>query len=157
MTGDFTSVPLRDADRWTAARMQQGRVLLDTDWNLNLDGPARDSRQLALDAIGPAGVPEGSTGFEISVVGGKLVIGAGDMWIGGLLARNPSDLAYDAQAEIGALPANGLAQLYLDAFVEEVQAAEDPAELLDPALDGIDTTTRTRVGWRVRRARRRSG
>jgi len=57
MTGDFTSVPLRATDRWTAARMQQGRVLLDTDWNLNLDGPARDERQLALDAIGPAGVP----------------------------------------------------------------------------------------------------
>ena len=149
MTGDFTSVPVRDTDRWTAARMQQGRVLLDTDWNLNLDGPARDARQLARDAIGPAGVPEGSSGFEISVVGGKLVIGAGDMWIGGLLARNPSDLSYDAQAEIGALPANGLAQVYLDAFVEEVQAAEDPADLLDPALDGIDTTTRTRVGWRV--------
>jgi hypothetical protein len=149
MTGDFTSVPLRDTDRWTGARMQQGRVLLDTDWNLNLDGPGRDARQLALDTIGPAGVPEGSNAFEISVVGGKLVIGAGDMWIGGLLARNPADLEYGAQAEIGALPANGLAQLYLDAFVEEVQAAEDPDDVLDPALDGVDTTTRTRVGWRV--------
>ena len=38
MTGDFTSVPLRASDRWTAARLQQGRVLLDTDWNLALDG-----------------------------------------------------------------------------------------------------------------------
>ena len=25
MTGDMTSVPLRAKDRWTAARMQQGR------------------------------------------------------------------------------------------------------------------------------------
>ena len=148
MTGDFTSVPLRDADRWTSARMQQGRVLLDTDWNLNLDGAERDARQLALDAIGPAGVPAGSTGFEIKLVGGKLVVSAGEMWVGGLLARNPSDLAYDAQPEIPALPTSGLVQVYLDAFVEEVQAAEDP-ELLDPALDGVDTTTRTRVGWRV--------
>jgi len=57
MTGDMTSVPLRAKDRWTSARMQQGRVLLDTDWNLDLDGPARDARQLAADAIGPAGVP----------------------------------------------------------------------------------------------------
>jgi hypothetical protein len=148
MTGDFTSVPVRDTDRWTGARMQQGRVLLDTDWNLNLDGPGRDARQLARDTIGPAGVPQGSTGFEITVVGGKLVIGAGEMWIGGLLARNPVGLEYEAQAEIGALPANGLVQVYLDVFEEEVQAAED-AELLDPALDGVDTTTRTRVGWRV--------
>ena len=100
MTGDFTSVPLRATDRWTAARMQQGRVLLDNDWNLNLDGPARDERQLALDAIGPAGVPEGSNAFAISYVGTTLTIGAGTMWIGGLLARNPADLAYADQPEI---------------------------------------------------------
>ena len=149
MTGDFTSVPLRATDRWTAARMQQGRVLLDNDWNLNLDGPARDERQLALDAIGPAGVPEGSNAFAITYVGTTLTIGAGTMWIGGLLARNPADLAYTDQPEIDPLPTSGLAQLYLDAFVEEVQAAED-ADLLDPAMDGVDTTTRTRIGWRVR-------
>ena len=41
MTGDYTQVPLRRDDRWTAARMQQGRVLLDTDWNLNVDAAAR--------------------------------------------------------------------------------------------------------------------
>ncbi|MDQ6725717.1 MAG: DUF6519 domain-containing protein [Actinomycetota bacterium] len=149
MTGDFTSVPLRSTDRWNAVRLQQGRVLLDTDWNLNVDGPARDERELALDVIGPAGVPAGSAAFEISFLGGHLTIGAGTMWIGGMLARNPTTLSYAVQAEIPPLPEAGLAVIYLDAFTEEVQAAEDP-ELLDPALDGVDTTTRMRVGWRVR-------
>lgn len=149
MTGDVTSVPLRATDRWTAALLQQGRVLLDTDWNLAVGGPARDARQLARDAIGPAGVPVGSTAFKVEFVGGTLTVRAGTMWIGGLLARNPTDLAYAAQPEIAALPASGLVNVYLDAFVEEVQAAEDPS-LLDPALAGVDTTTRTRVGWRVR-------
>ena len=152
MTGDFTSVPLRATSRWTAARMQQGRVLLDTDWNLVIDGAARDVQQFARDAIGFAGVPVGSSAFQIDFVGGVLTIRAGTMWIGGLLARNNADLAYSAQAEIEVLPASGLFVIYLDAFVEEVQAAEDPADLIDPALDGIDTTTRTRVGWRVRGA-----
>lgn len=151
MTGDVTSVPLRATDRWTAALMQQGRVLLDTDWNLVVGGPARDARQLARDTIGPAGVPVGSTAFKVEFVGGSLTVRAGTMWIGGLLARNPADLAYAAQPEIPALPASGLVNVYLDAFVEEVQAAEDPS-LLDPALAGVDTTTRTRVGWRVRAA-----
>ncbi|NES13783.1 MULTISPECIES: DUF6519 domain-containing protein [Micromonospora] len=151
MTGDVTSVPLRPTDRWTAALLQQGRVLLDTDWNLAVGGPARDARQLARDAIGPAGVPVGSTAFKVEFVGGALTVRAGTMWIGGLLARNPADLAYAAQPEIAALPASGLVNVYLDAFVEEVQAAEDPS-LLDPALAGVDTTTRTRVGWRVRAA-----
>jgi len=151
MTGDFTSVPLRSPDRWTAARMQQGRVLLDTDWNLTVDGTARDARALARDAIGFAGVPKASSAFRVDVVAGVLTIRPGTMWVDGLAARNVADLAYGAQPEIPALPASGLVVLYLDAFVEGVQAAEDP-ELLDPALDGIDTTTRTRVGWRVRAA-----
>lgn len=153
MTGDFTSAPLRDGDPWTGARLQQGRVLLDGDWNLNIDAAARDRQRLAQDTIGPAGVPQGSPNFMISFAAdGTLQIGAGSMWVGGLYAVNPATLAYTAQESIAALPASGQALLYLDAFVQEVQAAEDPGELLDPALDGIDTTTRTRVAWRVRAA-----
>jgi hypothetical protein len=151
VTGDFTSAPLRAADPWTGARLQQGRVLLDGDWNLNLDAAARDRQRLALETIGPAGVIQGSTGFEISFAAdGTLQIGAGAMWVGGLYAVNPASLAYAAQETIAALPESGQALVYLDAFVQEIQSAEDPADLLDPALDGIDTTTRTRVAWRVR-------
>jgi hypothetical protein len=153
MTGDFTSVPLRASDRWMSARMQEGRVLLDTDWNLNIDGPARDTRELVSDTIGPCGVPAGSSAFQVHFVGNDLVISAGNIWIGGMLARNPADLHYTAQPQIDPLKSDGLALIYLDAFLEEVQAAEDPADLLDPALDGVDTTTRQRVGWRVRAAR----
>ena len=151
MTGDFTSVPLRDGDAWIGARLQQGRVLLDGDWNLNIDAAARERRQLVLEAIGPAGVRQGSSGFKISFAAdGTLEIGAGAMWVGGLHVVNTATLAYTAQEAIVALPGSGRALLYLDAFVQEVQAAEDPGELLDPALDGVDTTTRTRVAWRVR-------
>ena len=152
MTGDMTSVPLRAKDRWTAARMQQGRVLLDTDWNLDLDGPARDARQLATDTIGPAGVPIGST-HSGGLVGGVLTVGAGHMWVDGLLARNPADLAVcrpgrdpaaARPAALGRLPRR---------VPRGGPGRRGPADLLDPALDGIDTTTRTRVGWRVRVAR----
>jgi hypothetical protein len=151
VTGDFTSAPLRATDPWTGARLQQGRVLLDGDWNLNIDAAARDRQRLALETIGPAGVVQGSTGFKISFAAdGMLQIGAGGMWVGGLYAVNPAPLAYAAQEAIAALPESGQALVYLDAFVQEIQAAEDPADLLDPALDGIDTTTRTHVAWRVR-------
>ena len=40
--------------------------------------------------------------------------------------------------------------MWLDVFDEHVQPAEDPAELVDPALAPIDSAARTRVGWRVR-------
>ncbi|MDB5244014.1 MAG: hypothetical protein JWP57_4640 [Spirosoma sp.] len=149
MNGDFTSVPLRPGDQWTAARMQQGRVLLDTDWNLTVDAAGRETRSLARDTIGFAGVPQGSSGFRVDVVAGVLTVRQGLMWVDGLAVRNAADLVYGSQPEVPPLPATGLALVYLDAFVEGVQAAED-SELLDPALDGVDTTTRTRVGWRVR-------
>ena len=153
MTGDFTSVPLRAADDWTAARLQQGRVLTDGDWNLNLDAAARAGRDLAAETIGPAGVLAGSSGFEIGFAAdGALTIGAGGMWVGGLHAVNPAVLSYAAQESIVALPAAASALIYLDAYVQDVQAAENPDALLDPALDGVDTTTRTRIGWRVRAA-----
>jgi IPT/TIG domain/Family of unknown function (DUF6519) len=152
VTGDFTSVPLRDGDPWTGALLQQGRVLLDGDWNLNVEAAARERQRLALQAVGPAGVLQGTSGFKIGFADGTLQIGAGSMWIGGLYAVNPATLAYTAQESIAPLPGSGQALIYLDAFVQEVQAAEDPAALFDPALDNIDTTTRTRVAWRVRAA-----
>jgi hypothetical protein len=149
MAGDFTSVPWRNGDRWTAARMQQGRVLLDTDWNLTIDGAAAVGRELARDAIGPYGVLAGSSAFQVTIpADGSVAVGAGSIWVDGLLAVNPADLEVADQPEIAPTPV-GNAVVYLDVFVEEVQAAEDPTDLLDPALGGVDTTTRTRVGWRV--------
>jgi hypothetical protein len=153
VTGDYTSVPLRTDDRWTGARMQQGRILLDGDYNLTVDGASRETQRFAAAAVGPAGVPEGSAAFGAAfATDGTLQIGAGEMWIGGLRAVNPVLRPYLSQEAATALPGTGTAVLYLDAFTEEVQAAEAPDELLDPALDGIDTMTRTRVGWRVRAA-----
>ena len=153
MTGGYTQVPLRREDRWTGARMQQGRVLLDHDWNLNLDASARANQETARDAIGWAGVVAGSTAFDIGVAPGgtlDLTVGAGRMWVEGLAAFAPAPFTYLSQELIAALPATGTVLAYLDVFEEHVQPAEDPAELVDPALGTIDTTGRTRVGYRVR-------
>jgi hypothetical protein len=151
MTGDYTDVPLRADDRWTGTRMQAGRVLLDADWNRNLDAAARGLRAVAADAIGPAGVVAGSPAFAVAFsAGGGLVVHAGRMWVGGLLAYAPRDIAYGGQDQIAPLPASGLVLVYLDAFEEHVQPAEAPERLVDPALAPVDTTARTRIGYRVR-------
>jgi hypothetical protein len=156
MIGDYTKVPLRAADRWTGARMQQGRVLLDHEWNLNLDASARRAQREILDAIGRYGVPRYTNGFAVSFdptsSTPKLVIGAGHMWVGGLLAVAPTSFDYASQVGIGALPTSGKALVYLDAFVEHVQPAEAPDELVEPALAPVDSSARTRVGYRVRAA-----
>jgi hypothetical protein len=153
MTGDYTQVPLRPTDRWTGARMQQGRVLLDHDWNLNLDAQSRGLRDAVRDAIGWAGVVAGSAAFEVSVTASgtlDLDLQPGRFWVDGLEAYAPAAFAYSGQDAIAALPAGGVVLVYLDVFEEHVQPAEDPAELVDPALGTIDTTGRTRVGYRVR-------
>jgi hypothetical protein len=132
--------------------MQAGRVLLDHESNLNLDASARTAREAAAATIGPAGVPAGSHAFEVSVTPSgalDLRIEPGTIWVDGLLAANPTQLAYLAQDQIDPLPASGNALVLLDAFEEHVQPAEDPT-LVDPALAPTDTCARTRVGYRVR-------
>src|SRR6478672_7613268 len=144
MTGDYTQAPLRRDERWTGARMQQGRVLLDHDWNLNLDASARAVQEAARDAIGWAGVVAGSSAFEIGVTTGPLdlTIGAGLMWVDGLAAFAFAPFTYLAQELIAPLPPTGTVLVYLDVFEEHVQPAEDPSDLVDPALGTIDTTGR---------------
>jgi hypothetical protein len=156
MTGDYTKVPLRPDERWTAAPMQQARVLLDHEWNLNLAANARARADEILDVIGLAGVAQGSPAFQVLSVaktgpGGSpdVSFGAGHMWVGGMEPYAPAPFTYSSQDQVPALPQEGSAFAYLDVFPEHVQPAEDP-ELVDPALAPIDSAARARVGWRAR-------
>src|SRR3954452_19013337 len=132
MHGDYTKVPLRDGERWTGARMQQGRVLLDHEWNLNLDAGADGLRGLARDALGRAGVVSGSDAFEVAFTASDLTLGAGTLWGDGLAALAGASFTYASQDQTPPLPASGTAFVYLDVFEEHVQPAEDPS-LVDPA------------------------
>jgi len=135
MTGGYTRVPLRRDERWTGARMQQGRVLLDHDWNLNLDASARANQETVRDAIGWAGVVAGSTAFEIGVAPGgtlDLTVGAGRMWVEGLAAFAPAPFTYLSQELIAALPATGTVLAYLDVFRGACAAGGGPCRARRP-------------------------
>ncbi len=152
MTGDYTKVPLRASERWTGARMQQGRVLLDHEWNLNLDAASGSLQAATAAVIGAAGVPRRSSAFRVELSGSDLLVRAGQMWIDGLMALAPADFTYSSQPGIAPLPSaapRGKVLVYLDVFSEHVQPAED-ASLLEPALSPVDSAARTRVGYRVR-------
>lgn len=172
MTGDYSQIGY-DARRGHAAvRMQQGRVALDADWNTQSAILARRSRAETLDAAGRSGVPmETPAAFRIAVLSAprRLTIGAGRLYLDGLLAENfatPSAtlgalaeatatgvVDYAAQPfwpRPDALPAgDGPHLAYLDVWLREVTAIEDPS-LLEKALGGVDTTTRQQVVWQVR-------
>jgi len=158
--------------------LQQGRLLLDADWNELVDILSRRLRAAAAD-LGSAGPSAGIAGvavvprttpdaFGVTLSGGALSIGRGRMYVDGLLAENHGtgpvefdpllaeergtlDTPYEQQPywpEPASLPSTGAYLAYLDVWEREVTSVENPG-LIDPAI-GVDTTARTQVAWQVR-------
>ncbi|MGI9182863.1 MAG: DUF6519 domain-containing protein [Longimicrobiaceae bacterium] len=160
MKGDFTRIPAERARRYAAVLMQQGRVQLDADWNEQVAIRDRLEQLAATDLIGPAGAPEVGGGFAvgISADGQDLTLSAGRMYVEGLLCELEEEATYTTQPYLpvpealteGDTGVDGRTDLvYLDVWQRHVTAVEDP-ELLDPALNGLDTTTRLQTVWQVR-------
>src|SRR5262245_16220863 len=140
--------------------MQQGRVQLDSDWNDWVAELARRIQAGSLDTVGPAVVPrETSDGFLIEAAGGALTIGAGRMYVDGLLVENhgapPADewnrrlteltstnpVDYTAQPYLPnppALPESaGPHLVYLDVWQREIGYLQD--ERLVESAVGVDS------------------
>ncbi|MBN8829168.1 MAG: hypothetical protein J0G94_00735, partial [Sphingomonadales bacterium] len=155
MRGDFTRDTRERAER-TATRavlLQQGRPLLDADFNEQAGLVAARSEAIVRHVVGLRGVPRDDAGFAITATGGSLTIGAGSLYAEGLPLHNPAPIAYDAQFPAGILPAldtaipdNQEALVYLEAVL---RPALDQG-LSDPALDGVETAVREIAGWAVR-------
>jgi hypothetical protein len=163
------------ARQYVAVRLQQGVPLLDTDWN-ELEDLRRYELQAFLGWFVGNGVPEGNDGFRVVGTGADndflirggdgTPFGAGRCLVEGLEVRNPADLLYSEQplfgdpalaATLGVPPlepiatpaADGQALAFLDVWEREVNAAEDDAHLLHPAI-GVETCVRIRREWVVR-------
>ena len=82
----FTFHPFKD---FFGVVMQQGRVQLDSDWNEWVAELARRLQAGTLDTFGRAVVPRVTPdGFLILATAGALTIGAGRLYVDGLLAEN---------------------------------------------------------------------
>ncbi|MFF5763805.1 DUF6519 domain-containing protein [Streptomyces tanashiensis] len=158
--------------------MQQGRLLLDSDWNEFVAIVDRRLRAAAAD-LGTPGVTDGFSGaavvprttpdaFRITSSEGGLTIGRGRMYVDGLMAENHGTgaTAFDPLlvGPVGAedtpyanqpywtsptqLPATGTHLVYLDVWQREVTPLQ-ARDLVEEAV-GVDTTVRTQTVWRVR-------
>src|SRR5437763_9148039 len=178
MSADISRVrfdPLRD---FSGVVLQQGRLLLDADFNEYVALLERRLRAETVDltSFGPdpdrageAWVPRQTPdGFRVTASGGKLTIGRGRMYVDGLLADNhgapangfdpllrertgTADTPYDNQPywpTPDQLPGGGPHLAYLDVWEREVTALEDP-DLVEIAV-AVDTTARTQTVWQVR-------
>jgi len=159
MAGDYTRFTFEPRRRYSGVLMQQGRVQLDADWNEAIDIVKHRLRTLALDSFGPAGLPFATTpdAFRVGWIAGPpadLSVEPGRLYVEGWLAELFSDeqATYLNQPHLPdppALPGSGDVLVYLDVWEREVTYIENP-RLLDVALDGADTATRTQTVWQLR-------
>lgn len=174
MKGDFSRDSFRPEKKYTSVRMQQGRVILDADWNEWVDMVTQQQAQAAEQIVGNHGglgdsfkidiaqretepnEGQGETATPTSLP--HLVLTAGQYYVNGVLCQldetvplTQQPLFPGATAHFEAMLADdfGHGLLYLEAWERHITPIEDPA-LKEPALDGIDTTTRTQTVWQVK-------
>src|SRR5260370_4903898 len=146
--------------------MQQGRVILDEDWNEQGAILTYYLRALATDLIGPYWGPKTfrgqvNQGFSIAVrTDGKekndFSIGRGRYYVNGILCESNGS-NYSEQIDYplkdnekilkGAAAIDYL--VYLDVWERHITALED-GSIREVALGGPDTSTRAQVVWQVR-------
>lgn len=160
MKGDFSRSTFDASKHYTSVRMQQGRVQIDADWNEQADIVAHHQRALVQNLVGVAGVSTADDGFAITLAEESphdglpdLLIGAGSGYVDGVLCENERPVHFTQQPHWPAAalpaPAAGAYIAYLDLWVRDVSAVEDPA-IREVALGGPDTATRSQTVWQVK-------
>jgi len=161
MKADLTRDTFDAANHFRRVLHQQGRVTLDADPNEQAAILLHYLQSLARDLIGPYGAPAAGGGFALSVDDNRqLLIGAGNFYVDGLLVENDAPCSYAQQPDYAAATDDALLKelrqpggktfwLYLDVWERHVSWIEHPA-LLEQALGGVDTTTRSKLVWQVR-------
>lgn len=88
MKGDFSRSTFHPEKHFTGVRMQQGRVLLDAEWNEQVDIQNVHDEIEVIDIVGQSGASRITGGFALVVVTGDFIITPGRMWVDGILAEN---------------------------------------------------------------------
>ena len=157
MKDDVSRSTFRKNKHYRKVRMQQGRVQVDADWNEQADIQAYYDATTLRDIIGKSGTSSENDGFRITIHKNTYQIGEGRYYVNGWLAENPRDV--DGRDQIphpsgnhDSVPnkmSDGRYLAYLDVWERHITALDDP-HILESALGGADTTTRSKIEWQVR-------
>jgi hypothetical protein len=156
--------------------MEQGRPQLDSDWNEWVQELNRRIQAGTLDIVGRAVVPATTpNAFAITANAGQISIGAGRMYVDGILVENhgnfdqwdpaltelsgapqiagvaPEYISFRDQFYMrgAALPTgNGPFLVYLDVWRREITAQID-TNIVDPAI-AVDSSGRVQTVWQVK-------
>ncbi len=171
MKGDFSTWRDERRQNFNGVLHQQGRVLLDSDWNAQtaITNDWQDTAAFDIIGAGVAAVPaDESESLRVKaaeVTGGqvKLTVAPGRVWADGLLAElfastDVTRFATYLGPPLQTPPNNPGAQNTRDAVVlevwrEEINGFQLPNLLIEPALGGPDTTERvhTEMAFRLLR------
>jgi Family of unknown function (DUF6519) len=171
MKGDFARTTFHPQLHFSQVLHQQGRALLEADWNEQGAIQLHLLRSLIVDLVGACWAA--GDGFEISQQGPNnrplalkdWRLSPGHFYVDGILCENEprenqaeSTLALQSHRptpDDGSDGSSGFENppdrfmLYLDVWERHLSALEAPM-ILDRALGGIDTATRAQVIWQVR-------
>lgn len=174
MKGDFSHWRFDPTENFSGVLQQQGRVLLDRDWNEQARIALHWQEQGGADIIGaglaavPVDAPDGFKVVQALVTGTspnqrvELQVLPGRIWADGLLCYLPADPAAPSapvlrvadylQPPIDLTPGSpatidpGTRDIVvLEVSREELSAFQVPDRLLEPALGGPDTTERAQL------------
>ena len=179
MKGDFTRCKFDTEKHYRSVRMQQGRVLLDSDWNEQMEIESHLSRAAAIDAAGIVGGSLQNAGFAIisdkediekcrdasvlaedksleekigSLTKGDFLITRGRYYVGGILCENGEHTCYRKQKNFPdplGFEDGNDYLVYLDVWERPMTSVEDP-DIREIALGGPDTTSRVETLWQVK-------
>ena len=171
MHGDFSRWTFDRGAGYRSVLLQQGRVLLDADFNEQAAITAHHDETRMLDVAGRAGGPVDGAGFALVDAAGaapdgtawdELHVTPGRFYVDGVLAEaaateegpghplaaQPHLRGNDEQPGLAEPEADGRYAAVLDVFTHHVTADEAP-QLLESALGGPDTAIRGQTVWQV--------
>lgn len=155
MNGDFARITFDPGSAYSRVLLQQGRMLLESDFNEQSAIQQHFLRTLVIDLVGRCWRAGGAS-FAIAPAEGRdFGIGAGRFYVDGIPCDNTrADLTYGNQSTLGPVlgedgPVDGGFMVYIECWERHVSAVQQPA-LREVALGGPDTATRTKIEWQVR-------
>lgn len=172
MKGDFSRVTLNEEKHYSLVLMQQGRVLLDNDWNEQGVTLWLAQQKFIRDLVGEHGGPKGS--FEIKALSSgdnshafDFRISDGRYYVQGAMCENKNeeekfcrftdqpDYPSFSEDNPNPLKDGGSFLIYLHVWFRHITHLEDEA-LREVALGEPDTTTRIKTIWQVKAKELRS-
>ncbi|HEV7389955.1 MAG TPA: DUF6519 domain-containing protein [Gemmatimonadaceae bacterium] len=184
MKGDFSRLPDERNENFAGVLHQQGRVLLDADWNAQtaITTGWQDTAGRDVIGAGVAAVPaDEQDGFKIvsaahaaGTTDVQLTVNTGRVWADGLLARvldeaNPlatsvartatylTPPVQDPPFDTTSIAIDKRDAVILEVWREEFNGFQRPDLLIEPALGGPDTTERVNTAFAFRLMRLADG